>query len=229
MKKNIIFLILIAFIIHPKAQINNVFSSIEKTNDSLSTDIYFYQNGIFEIIMHEVVSDDIIFEFTISSGNYFVRNNQIVCKDWFNGFESAFCIKKDSIITLKSFNYLKITGFSKSKFKIYETPDLHYIGSANSSELRKRHKNNKPENYEFKIGTYENSEGFRIVLNNSNEYKVLFKNMVISKGNWIRIENELKLFDVDLGHSFYAVIKTNILISLMFPWNGKYTVFKILE
>jgi hypothetical protein len=118
MKYKVIYLILTTIILNTNAQMNSVFSLKEKINKDIGVDVYFYKNGDYQIIMQEIITNDIIDEFIISSGKYSIKNNQIICRDWFNGFESVFCNKKDSMIVRKSFYFINNKSFIKSKFQI---------------------------------------------------------------------------------------------------------------
>lgn len=229
MYNKLILLITATIVLNVNAQMNNIFSLHEKLNKDIDIDVYFFQNGYFQIIMQETVTDDLINEIVISYGKYSVKNAQIVCRDLFNQFELKFNYKGDSIYLSESFNFIGNKLFFKNDFHIYEAPNLTKLGIGDLCEIRKHYKKYLPENYALQIGIYKNLMGFKLDIRKDDSYIFFYKNILISQGKWHQHNKELILYDLDMKHSFIVVIGNNELINLMFPWVDKFIVYKFIK
>ena len=217
-----IFLVLATITLTVNAQMNCVYTLNEKNNNEISINVYFYMSGDYEINMEEIVSNDIIYEYILSAGKYFLENNQIVCRDFFNGYETIFSIENESITPTLSFGFIKYKNFIRSSFQIHGEPTLKSFKINKLSTIKNKYKSLLPDDIEFQIGEYKNPIGFTLELNKDNKYRLTFKNIIISNGKWYICNKEIILYDCSLKHSFYAVKVNNELINYIFPWDIKF-------
>lgn len=88
-------------------------------------------------------------------------------------------------------------------------------------EERKNYKNAHVTFTPLIFGVFENEQGFKLNIQQNNKYKLEFKNIILSEGEWHRDDNVIELKDLNLKHSFYILIKDKILISKLLPGDYK--------
>ncbi len=222
----VIFFIIIAISINANAQMNNVFSLKQEFSSKINVNVFLYNCGHYEIILQENCTNDIIDEYILSSGKYTLKGNQIICRDWFNGFVSKFTNKGDSITLSSSFNFIKNKTFVKSKFQIHEAPDIKSSDIDKLCTIRNNYKNTLPVKNDFQLGVYKSQIGFKLELDEDSTYRFIYENIIISRGKWLNSKIEITLHDIDLNHSFYVIKGNNELINLMFPWFSRFLLYK---
>jgi hypothetical protein len=215
--------ILILFSNTVLSQISGVYSLNNADAKDIICDVYLYQTGVYEIILEEKETDDLIFNLLMSYGNYKLHNNELVLYDDFNGFKMYFKFDKDFIIPKKTFHFLSDNKLIKSSFQIWDKPSFTKAAFETLSQTKTEfNRSNKVENL-LNCGIYVNEQGFSLYILQNKEYKLEFKNIILSKGMWSRDRNELVLFDITLKHKFFILIGEKVLISKLFP--GEYTGF----
>lgn len=59
--------------------------SVEEIAKDMDCDMYFYQNGVYEVILREYATDDILYSILLSYGNYKIKNSDIELTDGYSG------------------------------------------------------------------------------------------------------------------------------------------------
>lgn len=201
------------------SQISGVYST-KTENADIDCCLYLYKNGVYEVILEEQETDDIVLNILVSYGVYALKDKQLHLSDKFNGFKMLFELQNEVLIARKSFNWLANKRFTKSTFQIWDNPSFlkSKIKPLNKNQLGLKQKyDNKTF---FGIGMYENEQGFHISLQANNKYKFDYKQIVLSEGSWSQNGNVLILYDAYLENSFYILIGKDGLLSRFFP--GEY-------
>lgn len=208
------------------SQVSGVFS-LSEVEKNIDCNIYLYHNGVYEILIEEQETDDILLKVLVSYGNYTLSNGNITLSDNYNGYKMVFGYQDDFIVAKKIFKWLVNRKFIKSDFQIWDKPGFtkNKIRSLNHDRLnfKQVHK----DVYPLDFGVYESKQGFRLNIQQNNKYKFEYKGISLSEGVWNRKENELVLLDATLKYSFYVLIDEKVLISKFLPGDYKgYLLFK---
>lgn len=215
-----IILLLICFTIFSNisfSQISAIFS-LEEIGEDIDCDIYFYQSGLYEVILREYATDDILYSIVLSYGNYTIKSGNIELTDKYNGQKMLFIHNDDFNITAKVFYPGMLNKkFVKSTFEIYDKPA--YTKRKIMLLNQERHKHNLKEKVKnpLSYGIYKSAWGLGLNLQSNSKYTLEYKGIILSKGTWNREENELLIKDSILNHSFYILIGKNKLIGRFLP------------
>jgi len=185
--------------------------------------IYFYESDSYYIELSENVTSDIIESFVLSYGCYSSKKNEVIMTDKVHGYKMQLTPNKNQLKVKHAFNWLVNKEFSFYD-NIYNNEPTFISSKTNASTARHERMNYENENkalFPLNMGVYETEQGFSLVLDSNNKYKLGIKNTIISEGTWNRERNELILFDTTLKHSFYALIGKDNLISKFLPGDDK--------
>lgn len=199
------------------SQMSAVFS-VEEIVKDIDCDIYFYQSGVYEVILSEYVTDDILSSRLLSYGNYKIRNGDIELTDKYNGNKMLFTQNNVWNITAKIF-YPGILNkkFVKSTFVIYEKPIFTRMKIMPLNQERLKHKLKEKEENSLSYGIFKSEGELKLNLQSNSTYILEYKKIILSKGIWSKEGNELRLKDCVLKHSFYIMIGKNVLLSKFLP------------
>lgn len=223
--------LLVYFVIIPigiaKCQINGIYS-IDNISESIDCNLYLYKGGTYYIELYEDVTDDISMSLILSCGKYKINNNRIFLIDKVHNFTTEIIREKSKIKVVKSFKFL-----IDKQFNFYGNHDDKEtniidptINTFKLYEKRKQYKLSHKKIIPLDIGVYTDGQGYNLTIQQSNKYKLEYKNLFISEGEWRRDGNELELKDVYLKQSFYALIDYKALISSLLL--GEYRGIKLI-
>lgn len=211
-----------------QGQISGVFS-INKFDKRIECNIYFYNSGWYYMELNESVTSDIDESLVLSYGKYLVNNNEVTLIDKIHNFTILLTLQNEILTVKKAFCFLINNSFvfhngitnSEPKF-------LHSnIDTLMLQEKRKNAKKSHKTLPSLEFGVFENDLGYRLLIQEKNRYKLEYKNVLISAGEWRKDRNELELKDLDLKHSFYVYLDYKYLISCLLP--GDYKGISLLK
>lgn len=192
--------------------------SIEEIEKDIDCDIYFYQSGVYEVILSEYATDDILYSILLSYGNYKIRSGDIELTDKYNGHKMLFTKNNTFNITAKIFYTGMLNRkFVKNTFNIWDKPSYTRMEIMPLNQERIKHKHKKKEENPLLYGIFKSEWGLSLNLQSNSKYILEYKKIILSKGIWNRDGNELRLQDFVLKHPFYIIITKNKLISRFFP------------
>lgn len=205
-----------------QSQITGIYS-IDRFVENLECNIYFFKSGSYYIELTENVTSDINESLILSYGKFSLTNNEITLIDKVQDYKMQLTIDNNTLIVKRAFGfilnrrfvYYNIITSSEPKF-LSSNLDAHMLKVERKS-FSKTHLTLAPLNF----GIFENEQGFKLNIQKNNKYKLEFKNIILSEGEWRRDDNELKLKDINLNHSFYVLINDKMLISKLLPGDYK--------
>ena len=191
--------------------------SIHEIEKNIDCDIYFYQSGVYELMLSEFLSDDVLLSILISYGHYTIRDGDFELIDNYNGHKMLFTCHSDYIIAKKIYPAMLNKKFVKSNFKIWDKPSYTKMKIMPLNQERLKHKQEEKEENPLPYGIFKSEWGFGLNLQSNYKYTLEYKKIILSKGTWNRVGNELRLQDSVLNHSFYIMIGKNVLLSKFLP------------
>lgn len=192
--------------------------SMEEIGKDIDCDIYFYQSGVYEVILRDYLTDDMPLSIMLSYGNYKIRSRDIELTDKYNGHKMLFTKNNAFSITAKIFYPGMLNKkFEKSTFEIYDKPSYTKRKIIPLNQARIKHKLMGKEENPLICGTLKSEWGLSLNLQSNFNYILEYKGIILSKGKWNREANELLLKDDVLSHSFYILIGKNELVSRFLP------------
>lgn len=192
--------------------------SIEEIEKDIDCDIYFHQSGVYEVILHEYATDDILYSILLSYGNYKIRSGDIELTDKYNGQKMLFTKNNTFSITPKIFfPGMLDKKFVKSTFEIYDKPAYTKRKIIPLNQERLKYKLKEKVENPLTYGIFKSEWGLSLSIQSNSNYILEYKKIMLSKGIWNRDGNELRLQDSVLKHPFYILIAKNELISRFFP------------
>ncbi len=223
MKSLTLILILLTYTtIFSKGQITGVYS-IERFDENLDCNIYFFKSGSYYIELSENVTSDIIESLVLSYGIISVTDNELTLIDQVHKYKIKLVVENNSLKVVQGFGFLLDKPFLY--YNIITTSEPKFISSNTNSlhlqEERERFKKAHLTLALLNFGVFENEQGFKLKIGQDNKYKLEFKNIIISEGEWLRFDNELEFKDIYLNHSFYALINEKVIISKLLPGDYK--------
>ncbi len=223
MKSITLILILLTYTtIFSKGQITGVYS-IERFDENLDCNIYFFKSGSYYIELSENVTSDIIESLVLSYGIISVTDNELTLIDQVHKYKIKLVVENNSLKVVQGFGFLLDKPFLY--YNIITTSEPKFISSNTNSlhlqEERERFKKAHLTLALLNFGLFENEQGFKLKIGQDNKYKLEFKNIIISEGEWLRFDNELEFKDIYLNHSFYALINEKVIISKLLPGDYK--------
>lgn len=217
MKIILLFICITVFSNFAFSQMSAIFS-VEEIVKDIDCDIYFYQSGVYEVILREYVTDDILSSILLSYGNYKIRSGDIELTDMYNGHKMLFTQNNVRNITAKIFYPGMLNKkFEKSTFEIYEKPLFTRMKTMPLNQERLKHTLKKKEENSLSYGTFKSEWELSLDLQSNSKYILEYKKFILSMGTWNREGNELLLKDSVLNHSFYILIGKNELVSRFLP------------
>jgi len=201
------------------SQLSAVYSLDNVSGNSTDCCIYLYKNGVYEIVLEEQETVDLISNSQISYGNYTCENKQINLFDLYNGYQMRFILRDDYIVSIRSFKWLLNRKFLKRDFQIYDDPDSTYLKEKKVEQRRKEFKQICNVEYPMKMGIYKTIYGFTLNIKCDRQYVFEYHGIILSEGTWSRNGNELVLVDTVLQYSFFVFIEKEGLNCLILPGN----------
>ncbi|MCF8308265.1 MAG: hypothetical protein K9I68_04565 [Bacteroidales bacterium] len=191
--------------------------------------IYFYDDNNYKITLYDEVTIDMVWIFRLSYGSYQWEGNNVYLHDNYNDLNMVFKKKGDELMPVKAFLFLKNTSFKKRNEDRYRSS----LNKYEISPLEQQIEEVKTKSIAAPItlrGTYRGgfSGHFRLFFTENNQYKYWYQDLLISKGEWRRENNIIKMQDAFLKHSFTMVVKNyNQLISLFLPRKEHFHLYKL--
>ncbi len=218
MKKVLLFCTIFLFINCPTfAQLKGIYS-LNKFNEQITCDIYFFKSGRYLIELTENPTPDLIEAMVFSYGKFSQKNDEIRLIDKIHGYKMLLIKNNKELIVKKSFNWLLNRHFIFQTDYVY-TKEIVIPELEASTVLQERNTFkhlHKALNILYS-GTYTAGEYYSILTQSNKRYKLAYKNIIISAGAWSRNGNELILVDATLKCPFYVMIDKNTLISKILP------------
>ncbi|MDD4921383.1 MAG: hypothetical protein PHS30_02780 [Bacteroidales bacterium] len=203
--------------------------SLNGFDKNLDCDIYFFKNGRYYLGISENVTYDMIENLVFSYGKFSVNKNEVVLSDNLHNYRIILYADNNCLKVKKGFNFLlnksfvfysKTTG-SEPQFV---RPKLNrHILQQERMKYMQLHKISIP----LYSGVYEDVQGFNLNIQKDKKYKLWFKGILLSEGEWNRDGNELTLFDRTLRQPFYVLIGEKKLISSLLP--GDYSQCSLIR
>jgi len=203
-------------------QITGIYS-IDRYTENLECNIYFFKSGSYYIELSENITSDINESLVLSYGNFSLTNNEVTLIDKVHNYKMQLVVDNKTLIAKQAFGFIK-----NKRFVYYSsiTNSEPKFLSSNKEALMLQEKRKScmkafitlaPLNF----GVFENEQGFKLNIQQNNKYKLEFKNIILSEGEWLRDDNELELKDLNLKHSFYVLINDKMLTSKLLPGDYK--------
>lgn len=226
-----------------------------RTNDYCNLVFSLCKNGSFTYNLNNDDMSEFMMDYYTSKGNYEIKNNIVVFTDFYTHLQLQYqldtCIKSVNLRMLyhpdssclkpvKTFPFMKdivLKDYHATCFNFLETK--HIIKECPAKIVAKNYKKTKTKNFHFEDGNYRYylSENIRleIELNENKKYEIRCKeeyrlfseemNLLFSFGIWQRKGNILMLWDTNLEHQFYGLIREDGIEVLFCRW-WKDLVFK---
>jgi len=192
------------------------------------------KDGNYDIhLERSPLGDVIIGGYTLSIGKYVVKNNTIFLTDSYTRCKMSFQLGSSSLKPLKTFPFMQEIAF-KDYFVCARSEPFYKMKETTAEKLVSDFETKNIQNNPFKEGLYKckfyGDEWFYIILKDeSNNYELGFKTLgefpysnkldiclTISTGTWERKGNILTLWDTNLQHTFYGLIRKDGSIELLF-------------
>lgn len=149
----------------------------------------------------------------LSRGRYERYMNNLLLYDD-NGFEMSFKIKENALSPKKSFAFMKGNEMESR----YIHPDEEYLYKYDSMCLEKKTRiindfENLSLSNTFYCGTYNNNGGrSSININEDGTYQFIYKDLLLSEGEWEVEDNILYLYDLDSSYRHEIIINGKTLM-----------------
>jgi hypothetical protein len=214
----LILMIIAAIVLIPNIAFTKSTEIYSSTIDIGSVAIYLYKDGKYAM---EITcwNGDQGTGFIISSGRYKSYKTNHILKDSYNHFNMKLISKNGYLIIEKSFLFTKNLKFQlDNNYSSFKEAD--FLDFPDTLE-HKRILNKKTEviKYDLEFGKYI-GEGtlsdFNLNIRNSHRFELKVQDLILLSGTWKRTENELRLYDTTLKHTFFVFIAKNKLINYVF-------------
>lgn len=208
-------------ICYARSQVSETYS-LDRVTEDIDCYLNLYKNGSYYIELQENLTSDIGKSIVLSYGKYKVNGNRMVLIDKVHNFSMEVITDKSKIKFVNSFVFLLNKQFNYYDENTDREPTIlkSGISSFKLKEERKEYKKEHQILFSFNVGIYHDNQGYRLIIQQNNKYKVEYKGIIISDGDWCRDGNELELKDRYLNRSFYALINDKYIISKLLP--GEY-------
>ena len=205
-----------------QSQISGVYS-IDRFDENVRCKIYFFKSGNYYIDLSETITSDIVESFILSIGKFSLTNNEVELIDNVHNYKMQLVVDNKTLIVKQAFGFLKNKRFVFHNS--YTGRELKFISTFKDAltlqEERKSYKRLRKTLIPLNFGVFEDEQGFKLNIQKNNMYKLEFKNIILSEGEWRRDNNVLELKDIHLKHSFYVLIYYKMLISKLLPGDYK--------
>jgi len=204
-----------------QCQITGIYT-LNKHYKNIECNIYFYKSGSYFIELSESVTSDIEESLVLSYGKYTLINNEVALIDNVHNYKMQLVVDNKTLKVKQAFGFLINNSFvfcssiTNSEPKFLDPNINALMLQKERKDYKKSHKTLAPLNF----GVFENEQGFKLNIQQNHKYKLEFKNIILSEGEWERNSNELELKDLNLKHSFYILVEEKALISRLLP--GEY-------
>ena len=193
-----------------------------------------FLDGQYSIEMNENVTNDILGARTMSIGNYSIEGKEVRLIDKVHNFQMTLLLVNDSLVMKNSFCFLKdkTFGFKSSYVDKINFNWLKDFDSVRVEKERTEYKNQNKKKFPLIYDDYLLRESlfgsmrYCLTINQDYTYRLYFKTMIISEGNWSREGVELVLYDTCLKHQFYLMIRKRSLISKWLPGDYKSSILE---
>lgn len=213
---------IISTISFAQSQISGVYS-IGRLAENVRCYICFFKSGNYYIELSEIITDDIVESFILSYGKFSLTHNEVALIDNVHNYKMQLVVDNKTLIVKQAFGFLKNKRFVFQAR--YTGPELKFISTFKDAltlqEERKSYKRLRKTLVPLNFGVFEDDQGFKLNIQKNNMYKLEFKNILLSEGEWCRDNNVLELKDLHLKHSFYVLIYYKMLISKLLPGDYK--------
>lgn len=213
--KNLLFITCL-FLFYNSSVFGQLFTSYRFEDKDIDYGVFLYKTGMYELVISDQESDDLVFAILVSYGKYSLYKNQLVLVDSYNGYTMKFAYMKDYITSNQSFNWLNKKKLKEEKQLIDDDPIYLQYHNSPIVQQRAMFKKLNLNNLPFVCGKYK-CGSFSWVLNTDHSFVYSYKNINLSQGTWKREGNEISLYDSSLNHQFYAFIDKRGLINLILP------------
>ena len=204
MKKIFYILLCIMFVSSCKEhQLSNYGIEFQDKNCKICLD----KNNNYTISVESFESSEMIYIMFLSYGKYECHNNNLLLYDD-EGFEMSFKIKENRLSPKESFSFMKGNEMESR----YIHPDEAYLYRYDSAHLQRKTRiiedfENLSLSNTFYCGTYNNNGGrSSININEDGTYQFIYKDLLLSKGEWEIEDNILYLYDLDLSYRHEIII-----------------------
>lgn len=175
--------------------------------------IYLDKNNNYTISVESFESSEMIYIMFLSRGRYERYINNLFLYDD-KGFKMSFKIKENRLLPKESFPFMKGNEMESR----YIHPDEAYLYRYDSAHLeRKTQIINDFENSSIgdtvKCGTYNHNSGrSSININEDGTYQFIYKDLLLSEGEWRVEKNILYLTDANLSYQHEIIINGKTLM-----------------
>lgn len=197
--------------------------SIDGFAENVECNIYFFKTSSYYIELTENITSDINESLVLSYGKYSLTNNEVTLIDKVHNYKMQLVVDNKTLIVRQAFGFIINKRFVYYNSITSSEPKFlsSNIDALMLQEERKRYKKAHVTLFPLNFGVFDNEQGFKLNIQQNNKYKLEFKNIILSEGEWRRDDNELELKDLYLKHSFYILINDKMLISKLLPGDYK--------
>lgn len=217
MKKNKLLFAFITFfvsVIPAFAQVSGAYRFTKGESECL---LCLYKDGAYEIIIGSPPVDYQTLAY-LSYGEYRITGSKIFCRDQFNGFELIF--KRDNSKIVPVLAYADLMNHCFAYWPEY-SKDIesarHYQSDPRKGLFKtitdQRRYFSSKKNVSFVSGVYQDRFlTYELSINGDGSYIFKILNLVVSKGKWVKSNNELRFFDKVLRVEFYSFIQNDVIL-----------------
>ena len=193
--------------------------------------LFLYADGNYRVELEKKSDYDVIFKgYTISIGRYEVKNDTILLTDSYTRCKMSFQLDS-CLIPIKTYSFMKEIVYKNYYIcgKMEKNNLVEIIAEKLASDFEAESTKNNPFTEGFYRYEFYRGERFEIKLDKDNKYEFCFKAfeesflsskldlyLVISTGTWERQGNILTLWDTNLQHKFYGLIRKDGTIEFLF-------------
>jgi len=199
------------------------------------------ENGKYKIILLENYNPAFITSFSISEGNYKIKNDTLLLTDSFTENKLLYQLDSAFIKPVKTYPFMREIIF-KDHYKEYNVEKNNISKKITIEKIVSDFEETNIQNNPFEEGAYRYDmigARFELKLNEEKKYEFNLKVMdefpidsklelylVFSIGTWERKGNILVLCDTNLQHNFYGLIRRDGTIEFLFFRWGEDMIFK---
>lgn len=183
--------------------------------------IHFFPNGEYFIDISKKKTDDIVYSFILSFGQYEENNNCVSLKDEIMGYEIRMSSTNDTLDVIKAFSFMQggRFAFCEKEYKA-NAPDIDHTSLLKVKEERQQYFHNNKKSFDLEYGIYVAEStiiDYKLHLLDNQTYQLQYLSYTISEGTWKKYGNELNLFDKNMEYTFYMLVGEKQLISKLLP------------
>ena len=190
--------------------------------DRLSCDILFINGSEYYIELSYYATDDIVYSLVLSYGNYITEGSLVKMTDAMFGYDlfMSFNDKTKSLEVKKGFVFMTNRCFNyHGKSYKNDVPIINPKDSEALYEERLKYVEEQKKLLPLTKGIYCSNPPFEYKLSIKEQeiYQLCYYDTILSKGQWERDGNILKLFDTSLDCAFYLLVGDGVFVSKLLP------------